>query len=116
MVEPQRSAVAGGAGCPTAAGTDRYQHCTNGKDRTGWAVALVLLAVGVDVDDVMTDYLTTNEQLLPVMEGLFASVREQGIDPSPLLPVMGSTRTTATALNGWRAGWPDAYLDLAGHR
>ena len=60
-----------GAGCPTSLrGTDRYfVHCTNGKDRTGWAVALVLLAVGVDVDDVMTDYLTTNEQLLPVMEG-----------------------------------------------
>lgn len=91
-------------------------HCTNGKDRTGWAVALVLLAVGVDVDDVMTDYLTTNEQLLPVMEGLFASVHEQGIDPSLLLPVMGVHEDYfATALERVEGfGGLDAYLDLLG--
>lgn len=64
-------------------------HCTNGKDRTGWAVALVLLTLGVSEDDVMTDYLTTNEQLLPALADLFESVRDQGIDPSLLLPVMG---------------------------
>jgi protein-tyrosine phosphatase len=91
-------------------------HCTNGKDRTGWAVALVLLSVGVDVDDVMTDYLTTNDQLLPVLEGLFASVREQGIDPSLLLPVMGVHEDyLATALERVeRLGGLDAYLELLG--
>lgn len=91
-------------------------HCTNGKDRTGWAVALVLLAVGVDVDDVMTDYLTTNEQLLPVLEELFASVSEQGIDPALLLPVMGVHEDyLATALERVeRLGGLDAYLELLG--
>ena len=64
-------------------------HCTNGKDRTGWAVALALLAVGVDVHDVFTDYLTTNEQLLPVFESLIASVEQQGVDPELLMPVIG---------------------------
>jgi protein-tyrosine phosphatase len=35
-------------------------HCTAGKDRTGFAAALVLLALGVPKDTVMSDYLATN--------------------------------------------------------
>lgn len=35
-------------------------HCTAGKDRTGFAAALVLLALGVSRDVVMQDYLLTN--------------------------------------------------------
>jgi protein tyrosine/serine phosphatase len=35
-------------------------HCFAGKDRTGLAVALVQLAVGVHRDDVFHDYLLTN--------------------------------------------------------
>lgn len=36
-------------------------HCTAGKDRTGFAIALVLLALGVHTDDVMADYLLSNQ-------------------------------------------------------
>jgi protein-tyrosine phosphatase len=36
-------------------------HCTAGKDRTGVAAALVLLALGVRRDVVLADYLLTNE-------------------------------------------------------
>jgi protein-tyrosine phosphatase len=36
-------------------------HCTAGKDRTGLAAALVLLALGVPRDLVMQDYLLSNE-------------------------------------------------------
>lgn len=35
-------------------------HCTAGKDRTGFAAALILLALGVPRDVVMHDYLLTN--------------------------------------------------------
>jgi protein-tyrosine phosphatase len=35
-------------------------HCTAGKDRTGFAAALVLLALGVPRETVMSDYLLTN--------------------------------------------------------
>lgn len=74
-------------------------HCTNGKDRTGWAVALALLAVGVDVEDVLTDYLTTNDQLLPSLAELLDAVGEQGVDPELLLPVIGVRQEyLATAL------------------
>ena len=32
-------------------------HCTTGADRTGWAVAALLLLLGVGDEDVMADYL-----------------------------------------------------------
>ncbi|MDD2544751.1 MAG: tyrosine-protein phosphatase [Burkholderiaceae bacterium] len=36
-------------------------HCTAGKDRTGFAAALILQALGVSREVVMRDYLLTNE-------------------------------------------------------
>lgn len=38
-------------------------HCTAGKDRTGFAAALLLKAVGADDDEILRDYLLTNERL-----------------------------------------------------
>jgi protein-tyrosine phosphatase len=38
-------------------------HCTAGKDRTGFAAALILRSLGVHEEDVMRDYLLTNERL-----------------------------------------------------
>jgi protein-tyrosine phosphatase len=38
-------------------------HCTAGKDRTGFAAAMILLALGVPRPVVMQDYLLTNELL-----------------------------------------------------
>ncbi|MCX4747193.1 tyrosine-protein phosphatase [Kitasatospora sp. NBC_01287] len=35
-------------------------HCTAGKDRTGWASAALLTALGVPSDTVMADYLASN--------------------------------------------------------
>ncbi|MCM2251230.1 MAG: tyrosine-protein phosphatase [Ramlibacter sp.] len=43
-------------------------HCTAGKDRTGFAAALVLRSLGVSAGDVMRDYLLTNERLQPRAE------------------------------------------------
>ncbi len=37
-------------------------HCTAGKDRTGYASALVLLLMGADRDIIMSDYLKTNDE------------------------------------------------------
>jgi protein-tyrosine phosphatase len=36
-------------------------HCTAGKDRTGWAAALLLEIAGADRATIMADYLLTNE-------------------------------------------------------
>ena len=38
-------------------------HCVAGKDRTGLAAALFLRGLGISEDDVMRDYLLTNELL-----------------------------------------------------
>jgi len=35
-------------------------HCTQGKDRTGVVAAATLLALGVDRDEIMRDYMRTN--------------------------------------------------------
>ena len=36
-------------------------HCTAGKDRTGWASALLLHVAGVDEETIRADYLLTNQ-------------------------------------------------------
>ena len=35
-------------------------HCTAGKDRTGFAVAMLLHAIGITADEVMAEYLLSN--------------------------------------------------------
>jgi protein-tyrosine phosphatase len=52
-------------------------HCTAGKDRTGFAAALILLALGVPRDVVLQDYLLTNrvfKQPAAAQGGLSAEV------------------------------------------
>jgi len=44
-------------------------HCTAGKDRTGFAAALVLRALDVPHSEVLGDYLLTNERLRPTDVG-----------------------------------------------
>ncbi len=36
-------------------------HCTAGKDRTGFSAAIILRLLGVHMDDIMHDYLLTND-------------------------------------------------------
>ncbi|MBK0394212.1 tyrosine-protein phosphatase [Ramlibacter algicola] len=40
-------------------------HCTAGKDRTGMAAALVLHALGATREEILRDYLLTNDRLKP---------------------------------------------------
>ena len=71
------------------AGPPVLVHCTTGKDRTGWAAAALLLHLGVAEEDVMAEYLLTNEQLLPALSPLFTAFAEAGGDPAVLGPVLG---------------------------
>lgn len=41
-------------------------HCTSGKDRTGFGVAILMLAVGVPMEVVIEDYALTNRYRRPV--------------------------------------------------
>jgi protein-tyrosine phosphatase len=45
-------------------------HCAAGKDRTGTVAALVLSVLGVAEEDIVADYVLTEEGLAPIMERL----------------------------------------------
>ncbi len=59
-------------------------HCTAGKDRTGFAVACVLWTIGVDHEDVVADYLRTNEIMRDQHMHTLAAAAERGINTSKL--------------------------------
>ena len=49
-------------------------HCNEGKDRAGFATAIVLESLGASRDDIIEDYLITNEYLTGVVEHLLATI------------------------------------------
>jgi protein-tyrosine phosphatase len=51
-------------------------HCTAGKDRTGWAAALLLEVAGVDRGTILADYLLTNEVSSATREKYLAMIAE----------------------------------------
>lgn len=68
-------------------------HCTAGKDRTGWAVALLLSILGVEEEAVMEDYLLSNALYYKVARKyavfirLFSRFRVDANEARPLLVV-----------------------------
>jgi protein-tyrosine phosphatase len=64
-------------------------HCTTGKDRTGWATAVLFLLLGVPEETVMEDYLLSNSELLPMVQPWIDRFRDSGGDPALLMPVVG---------------------------
>jgi protein-tyrosine phosphatase len=55
-------------------------HCASGKDRTGFAAALVLLALGVRAVDVFDDYLYSNNKVpVPTLAGTFPLAIKQSL-------------------------------------
>jgi protein-tyrosine phosphatase len=58
---------------PTASGAVVY-HCSAGKDRTGWATAVLLTALGVPRATVMADYLASNGYLTEKNRAMFAAM------------------------------------------
>jgi protein-tyrosine phosphatase len=51
-------------------------HCTAGKDRTGWAAAMLLHLAGVDDATILEDYLLTNTFSSATREKYLGMVRE----------------------------------------
>ncbi|KYH43343.1 tyrosine-protein phosphatase [Branchiibius sp. NY16-3462-2] len=67
-------------------------HCTTGKDRTGWGAALIFTVLGVPREQIVQEYLLTNEQLLPRFKKSFEAFELAGGDPDVLRPVLGVDR------------------------
>jgi protein-tyrosine phosphatase len=51
-------------------------HCFAGKDRTGFTVAVVLEALGVDRDGIMADYMRSNEAVPQLRDRILEMVHE----------------------------------------
>ena len=55
-------------------------HCSAGKDRVGVGTALFLSILGVSREDIIKDYLLTNESYASVIKAAQALGREEGVD------------------------------------
>jgi protein-tyrosine phosphatase len=89
-------------------------HCTTGKDRTGWAAAVLLLALGVPEEAVVADYLASGPLLEPVFQPHLDAFAALGGDPDVIRPAIEVRRAYLDAgfdeMN--RAfGSIDAYLE-----
>lgn len=54
-------------------------HCTQGKDRTGLVVMLVLLVCGVGIHDINTDYMLSESELEPEKAERLKEIRSIGL-------------------------------------
>ena len=90
-------------------------HCTAGKDRTGFAAAILLLALGVPEHRVLSDFLLSNAALSESIETSIARIKalNPDTDERTLQKVMGVAPESLTdALDLMRAeyGSLDAFL------
>ncbi|NPA38023.1 MAG: hypothetical protein GXO47_14365 [Chlorobi bacterium] len=63
-------------------------HCTKGKDRAGFATAMILSALGVDRETIIDNYLKSNEYLSAVTEQTIQYVISKGYDGELLRPIL----------------------------
>jgi len=91
-------------------------HCTAGKDRTGFAAALVLLSLGVPEETVFEDYLMTNhyradfQRFVLRWVPLYSFFRTEADDLLPLLEARRAYLQTSLDTIDELHGSLDAYL------
>lgn len=83
-------------------------HCFAGKDRTGFTVATVLEAVGVDRDAIVADFLRSNEAVPRLRESILESIRNRSEDSTDEIVTFAEARLTEEVL-----GVREDYLDTA---
>ena len=54
-------------------------HCTQGKDRTGLVIALILFLLEVPIPAIQNDYILSEEELLPERESRMKEIRSIGL-------------------------------------
>ncbi len=87
-------------------------HCATGKDRTGWAAALLLRLLGASEEAVLADYMASNDWILPKYAGFIDRLAAKGMERDMLVTLFGVRPDfLAAAFDAMRAG----YGDLAGY-
>ena len=70
-------------------------HCTAGKDRAGFAAAITLIALGVSKEDVINDYMKTNQFTKERIEEIIGQIELMTLyqtDAEILRPLLGVDR------------------------
>ena len=70
-------------------------HCTAGKDRAGFAAAITLIALGVSKEDVINDYMKTNQFTKDRIEEIIGQIKLMTLyqtDAEILRPLLGVER------------------------
>jgi len=88
-------------------------HCTQGKDRSGLIVMLVLFVLGVPLEQVKADYALSNEGLAPVRASMIKEVEEIGMDADYTKAPPEVVETVWDFLQT-EYGGVDGYLDIIG--
>jgi protein-tyrosine phosphatase len=91
-----------------AEGRPVIAHCFAGKDRTGFTVATVLEAVGVDRDAIMSDFLRSNAAVPQLRESILTSIRNRSEDTTDEIVTFAEARLTEEVL-----GVREDYLDAS---
>ena len=61
-----------------AAGRPVLTHCFAGKDRTGFVIATVLEAVGIDRDTIVADFLRSNDAVPELRARIYEMIQQRG--------------------------------------
>ncbi|MFE3541904.1 tyrosine-protein phosphatase [Nocardia sp. NPDC059177] len=85
-------------------------HCAAGKDRTGWAVATLLRAVGVTEEAVYADFLASNDAVEPLRRLLEPKISDGNALSVDLLGVHAEYLRTADATVREKYGDTEGYL------
>lgn len=91
-----------------ADGNPVIAHCFAGKDRTGFTVATVLEAVGVERDAIYTDFLRSNEAVPRLRDSILESIRNRTEETTDEIVTFAEARLTEEVL-----GVRDVYLHTA---
>ena len=68
-------------------------HCAAGKDRTGLASYLLLIALGVSAEDARKDYFLSNEHLKPVVDKIVRKIIDAGNTNGEIIRPLMEVRT-----------------------
>jgi protein-tyrosine phosphatase len=75
-------------------------HCTTGKDRTGWAVAVLLRFLGVSQDVVLEEYLRSDAEIREAFGFIIDDFVAQGGERAVIEPIVGAKASYLEAAFG----------------
>lgn len=64
-------------------------HCSSGKDRTGWASAVLLTMLGVPKEQIIKDFERSNDYILPAQKTVIDNFVKAGGEPGIMPAILG---------------------------